>query len=281
MKKVALITGANSGIGFATAIGLLKADYKVILWARTMEKAEAARTELLALQPNAEIDIMAADLSNMVDVEAAAENILARYERLDVLINNAGYYPTNVEFTSFGVEQTLWASHFGHFLLTQKLLPILEKGQDPRIVNVSSTAHVFGSAMRFFTRGAKNTFQAYSDAKLANVLFTLGFRLQNSSSKVKAYSLHPGVINSNLPNKATGIFKFFFKLAKPFLSTTEKGAATSLYLATTTTFAIDTSAIYFEKQKPKKMKHADVTEANARWFWAKTEEVLQTYGGSI
>lgn len=277
MKKVALVTGANSGIGFATAIGLIKANYKVILWARTMEKAEAARQELLALQPTAELDIMAADLSDMQAVAAAADNILARYERLDVLINNAGYYPTNVEFTDFGVEQTLWASHFGHFLLTEKLLPILEKGQDARIVNVSSTAHVFGSAMRFFTRGAKNTFQAYSDAKLANVLFTLGFRLQNNA-KVKAYSLHPGVIDSNLPNKATGVFKFFFKLAKPFLSTTEKGAATSVYLATTTTFSIDSTAIYFEKQKPKKMKHADVSEANARWFWAKTAEVLQLYG---
>jgi NAD(P)-dependent dehydrogenase (short-subunit alcohol dehydrogenase family) len=277
MKKVALVTGANSGIGFATAIGLIKADYKVILWARTMEKAEAARQELLALQPTAELDIMAADLSNMQAVAAAADNILARYERLDALINNAGYYPTKVEFTDFGVEKTLWASHFGHFLLTEKLLPILEKGQDARIVNVSSAAHNFGSAMRFFTRGAKNTFQAYSDAKLANVLFTLGFRLQNNA-KVKAYSLHPGVIDSNLPNKATGVFKFLFKLAKPFLSTTEKGAATSVYLATTTTFAIDSTAIYFEKQKPKKMKHADVVQANARWFWAKTAEVLQLYG---
>jgi retinol dehydrogenase 12 len=222
MAKRALITGANSGIGYATAEGLLAAGYALLIWARSIEKAESARILLLAKYPQAEIAVFAADLSDLKAVSDTATAIAAQYDSLDVLINNAGYYPQSVKFNALNIEETLYASHFGHFLLTRILLPLLERGSDARIVNVSSTAHRFGSANRFFTKGASNTFQAYSDAKLANVIFTLGFRLQQPQSNVRAYSLHPGVIDTNLPNKAKGLFKFLFWLARPFLSTPKK-----------------------------------------------------------
>jgi len=279
MGKRALITGANSGIGYATAEGLLAAGYELLIWARSLDKAESTRILLLAKFPQAQIAVFAADLSDLKAVSDTATAIAAQYDSLDVLINNAGYYPQAVKFNDFDIEETLYASHFGHFLLTRILLPLLERGSDARIVNVSSEAHKFGSANRFFTKGASNTFKAYSDAKLANVIFTLGFRLQYPNSAVRAYSLHPGVIDTNLPHKAKGLFKFLFWLARPFLSTPQKGAATSLYLATQPNTNIDGSAVYFDKSRPAKYNKTEVTPDIARWFWAKTEEILAQKAG--
>ena len=279
MGKRALITGANSGIGYATAEGLLSAGYELLIWARSLDKAESTRALLLAKFPQAQIAVFAADLSDLKAVSDTATAIAAQYDSLDVLINNAGYYPQAVKFNDLDIEETLYASHFGHFLLTRILLPLLERGSDARIVNVSSEAHKFGASSRFFSKGASNTFKAYSDAKLANVIFTLGFRLQHPNSAVRAYSLHPGVIDTNLPHKAKGLFKFLFWLARPFLSTPQKGAATSLYLATQANANIDGAAVYFDKSRPAKYNKKEVTPDIARWFWAKTEEVLAQKAG--
>ncbi len=271
MARTALITGCNAGIGFATAQALVAAGYSLILWARTLEKAEQAREKLLNDAPNARIDVVAAELGDLVAVAKTAAEIAESYPQLDVLVNNAGFYPSAVKFNAQGVEETLWASHLGHFVLTRALLPLLERGDDARIVNVSSTAHVFGSADRFFTQKPRNTFNAYADAKLANVIFTLGLR--KFFPKLRAYALHPGVIDTNLPTKSVGWFRFLFKLARPFLSTPEKGAATSVYLSTTPNAQINAEAFYFEKSRASKSKHADLRAEVVDWFWAKSEEL--------
>lgn len=269
--RTALITGCNTGIGFATALQLLRAGYALILWTRTLDKAEQTRENLLAEVPTARIDVFAADLGDLRAVLATAKEITESYEHIDVLVNNAGFYPAKVEHNAQGVENTLWASHFGHFVLTRTLMPLLEKGTDARIVNVSSTAHLFGSADRFFAKKAKNTFQAYADAKLANVIFTLGLR--QKYPQVRAYALHPGVIETNLPNKATGWFRWLFRLARPFLSTPEKGAATSVYLATTPNKDISAEAFYFEKARASRSRHIDLRAEVVEWFWKKSEEM--------
>lgn len=271
--QIALITGANSGIGLATAKGLAAKGFDLLLLVRSISKGETAKQEILKQYPSAKIDLEVADLENIQSVIQAARNIKKRYTAIDRIINNAGYSPHVIAFTAEGFEKSFVANHLGHFALTTHLLELLEASPDARVISVSSGAHVFGKADRMLTKNnaSLSTMKAYGDGKLANILFTMGLSKRMVGKPVSAFSLHPGVVNSGFGANFTGFNKLFMKLTKPFMITPEKGAMTSLYLATAPRAELqNSSGAYFQQGKVKPTKHKDITAENIEILWQKS-----------
>ncbi len=240
--KVAIVTGANSGIGTETARVLARGGAHVFLACRSLETAEATAQALRASLPAGagKVDVLALDLADLASVRAGAAEFLATGLPLHILVNNAGVMATPLAKTAQGYELQAGTNHVGHFLFTKLLLPRLEASAPARIVNVSSGLHTRGKAARLletlerdpgFAQRKYVPFDAYGDSKLANVLFThqLSKLLPKS---VEAFSLHPGVIPTNLTRSMGFSGAVFRVVAKPFMKSVPQGAATSVYAAT-------------------------------------------------
>lgn len=274
-KKTALITGANSGIGFETAKALSLDNYNLILLVRSQTKAQETTEKIKAINPNAVIDTYIADLSDIPSVKKVAQEIAQKYPIIDRIIANAGFGPDKVEFHKSGLEQSFVANHLGHFALVNALIPQVEAAPEGRVINVSSTVYKMGKVERMFVKNntQMNALQAYGDGKLANVLFTKA--LATRLKKAKTFSLHPGVINSGFGSNYTGFFKFMATIMRPFMLTPEKGAQTTIYLATTRLNNIEQhNGGFFEKSKPVALTFKDISEANAEWLWEKSVEAV-------
>lgn len=276
-KKLALITGANSGIGLATARSLAHRGFDLILLVRNEKKGREVQTELQKANPNNRIDLIMASLDDIGTIKQAADQIRATYERLDVLINNAGYTPAKLEFTNENIEKSFYASHVGHFALTWYLADLLKKTAaetgDVRIITLSSAAHMGGKVSRMFRRiDDLSPMYAYCDDKLANVLFAKGAANHFEGTGVRSYSVHPGVVKTNFAGDSTGFFKTMLGLATPFMRTPEKGAETSIFLAAAPLKSIGerNNGAYFTDLAPKTPRNSDVTDKNVNWLWDKT-----------
>lgn len=274
-RKTALITGANSGIGFETAKALLLNGYDLILIVRSQSKAAETVQQLLKLQPAANIATYIADLGNINAVKSVADEINKKYNLIDCIICNAGFGPNIVEFSSNGLEKSFVINHLGHFVLVNKLIPQVEAATDGRIINVASSAYKLGKVSRMFVKNNEKltALQAYGDSKLGNVLFTKA--LKKKLTNATTFSLHPGVVKSNFGANYTGLFKLMAIVMRPFMISPEQGAKTSNYLATTPLENIKQhNGGYFEKSKPVAVKSAEVSDENAAWLWEKSREVV-------
>jgi len=276
-QKTIVITGANAGIGLATAKALAIKGYCIIIICRDARRGDDTAEQLKRINPNISVENFTADLSDLSVVKRTADAIAAKYPVIDRLINNAGYYPSTIEYIG-DVEKTFFASHLGHMLLTERLLPALERSPEARIINVSSGVHPMGKVARFFKRvNGLTLLQAYADAKLANILFTmeLSKRLPN---QITTYALHPGVVRTNFAKGTPGLFTMLINIFRPFLITPEKGAATSIYLADAEPKKITSfTGQYFAKQKPTHTNNKDVTAKNATWLWHTSIEMLKPF----
>jgi NAD(P)-dependent dehydrogenase (short-subunit alcohol dehydrogenase family) len=200
--RIAIVTGANVGLGFETTRALADKDMTVVMACRNEQKANAARTDILKEFPNADIHILTLDLSDLASVRKFAQSFLEQFNHLDLLINNAGVMVPPYEKTVDGFELQMGANYFGHFLLTSLLLPLLEKSEQPRIVNLSSIAHRSGrihfSDMHFEKRYSR--IKAYGQSKLAMLMFAyeLDRKLKANGYKTISVAAHPGVSNTNL-----------------------------------------------------------------------------------
>lgn len=278
MSKTIAITGANSGIGLAAAKTLVEQGHEILMICRSEAKGKAAQAEVQAAAPNGKVDLFLCDLGKFDTVVAAAAAIKGKYDRLDVLLNNAGYYPPEIKYTE-GVEHTLYASHLGHMLLTLHLQPLLEAAPEARIVNVSSSAHQMGKTERFFKKLEKySAIQAYGDAKLANILFGMGLT-SRTPEHVSSYSLHPGVVGTNFGDNLPAFFRGVFNLIKSFVFLSpKKGAATSVHLATAPIAKLKAhNGDYFVKRRPKSTSNKDVSMEKADWLWEKSLPLIQNF----
>ena len=194
-----LITGANTGIGFATAEELVKQGQHVILACRNPQKAQAAQEKLRKLD-QAQVDLVSLDLNSLGQTRKAADQIADQYGNLDVLINNAGLFAKTKQLTADGFEQQFGVNYLGHFLLTQKLLPVLEKAPKARIVHLASIAHWAGSIKpnKFRAEGFYNPLFYYGQSKLANLLFSNALAEQMANSTITNNALHPGGVASDI-----------------------------------------------------------------------------------
>lgn len=280
--KTALITGANAGLGLATAKALAQRNFNLILLCRDEQKGLKAKAEVQQANPAVGVELVLADLVDLDSVRAAAGYVIDHYDRLDVLINNAGYSPQKIEFITSekatqGIEKSFFANHIGHFVLTYHLLPLLRRTAaqtgDVRVINLSSGAYRLGRKEHFFRRiDTLSTLQAYCDGKLANLLFAKGLALKEAGTGITAYAVHPGVVRTNFGNDALGFMQVMLSLARPFMQTPEKGAKTSVFLASAPLNAIGerNNGGYFQDSKPKAVVHRDISDTNADWLWEKS-----------
>src|SRR5215203_1440131 len=205
--KVCLITGATSGIGKATAMGLANMGASVVMVGRDRSRGEAALAEIKEGSANASVDLLLADLSSQEDIRRLADEFEEAHPRLDVLINNAGVIRSKRVATADGIEMTFAVNHLAHFLLTNLLLDLLKATAPSRIVNVSSGEQRNGTIDFDDLQAEKGykTAKAYGQSKLANVLFTYELARRLEGSGVSANRLHPGVVGTNL---GSGVFGF-------------------------------------------------------------------------
>jgi NAD(P)-dependent dehydrogenase (short-subunit alcohol dehydrogenase family) len=194
-----LITGANTGIGFATAEQLVKQGQHVILACRNPQKAQAAQEQLRASNQG-QVDVVGLDLNSLELTAKAADEIAERYGSLDVLINNAGLFAKTKQFSADGFEQQFGVNYLGHFLLTQKLIPVLQQAPKARIVHLASIAHWAGSIKpnKFHAEGFYNPLFYYGQSKLANLLFSNALAERLANSTITNNALHPGGVASDI-----------------------------------------------------------------------------------
>jgi NAD(P)-dependent dehydrogenase (short-subunit alcohol dehydrogenase family) len=233
--NIAMITGANSGIGFETARTLAARDFRIVMVCRNRAKAEDAKSKIIQHTDNHQIDILIGDLALQKDIFGISEAFYERYEKLDVLVNNAGIIPGKREETPQGIEKSLAVNHLAPFLLTNLLQKALLQAEKGRIITVASEAHRAGTydPDNLQLSEGYNSFKAYANSKLFNIMFTAGLADRLSDTSVTAYSLHPGTVRTNIHSGSSqhSIFSFLLQLAKPFLRSPKKGAMTSVYLA--------------------------------------------------
>ncbi|XP_028769951.1 short-chain dehydrogenase TIC 32, chloroplastic [Neltuma alba] len=243
-QLTALITGGTSGIGAETARVLAKRGVRLVIGARDLKKAREVRQNIQKETPNAEIIVLEVDLSSFASVQRFCSEFLALQLPLNILINNAGIFSQNLEFSEEKIEMTFATNYLGHFLLTEMLLEKMietaeKSGIEGRIINVSSVIHnwVKREAFRFhdMLNGTKyNGTRAYSQSKLANILHAkeLARQLKARNAKVTVNAVHPGIVKTGIIRAHKGLITdSLFFIASKLLKTTSQGAATTCYVA--------------------------------------------------
>ena len=238
--RVALVTGANSGLGLETTLALLKSGATVLMACRSRRKGEAARAELLKLGASG-VDLIDLDLSDLNSVDACCREVQSRYDRLDLLINNAGLMAPPRLLSKQGLEMQFAVNHLGHFALTASLLPLMEGRDQARVVTVTSGAQYFGRMAWNDLNGEQryDRWGAYSQSKLANVLFALNLnrRLEEAGSTVRSLAAHPGMARTNLQSlsvESSGAWQeaLAYRLMDPLFQSAAQGALPQLRAAT-------------------------------------------------
>lgn len=265
--KVAIVTGANSGIGFATAKGLAQRGATVVMLCRSREKAEAARASIVDATGSANVHLILADLGVQAQVRRAADEFKAKFDRLDILINNAAIIPAQRELTSDGIETQFAVNHLSYFLLTHLLLDVLKASAPSRIVNLSSNLHARGKVdfndLESAGSYAMMGWGQYSNTKLMNHLFTFELARRLEGTGVTANCVHPGVIGTNLSRTMP---KWMHRVYTAVMPKPEDGAKTSLYVATAPELA-NVTGKYFANSKQIEPAPASLDVAAAKRLW--------------
>jgi retinol dehydrogenase 12 len=267
--KVALVTGANTGIGKVTAVELARAGAQVILACRSAEKTAPVVDEIRRATDAKRAEFIHLDLASLDSVRTCAAELLARGQPLHILVNNAGV-AGHRGLTADGFELTFGVNHVGPFLFTLLLLDRLKASAPARVVTVSSQAHyrtkgIPWDRVRERTR-TRTGLSEYGVSKLANVLFSAELARRLESSGVTTYSLHPGVIASDIWRRVPSPLRV---VAKAFMSSNEEGARTSLHCATAPELAGETG-LYYDSCRPRKPGRAARDEQLARELWTRS-----------
>src|SRR5256714_4018355 len=228
-----LVTGATSGIGKATALGLATMGAHLAITGRNPQRTESAAREIRAAGGE-QVDVFVADLSSQAEVRRLATEILQQLPRINVLVNNVGGYWDSRHVTADGLEHTFALNHLAPFLLTNLLLERLKQSAPARVVTVSSGAQSMGRVAFDDLQGARNYSgqRAYNQSKLANVMFTNDLARRLKGTGVTANSLHPGVVRTNFgAEDQAWFFTLISRVARPLLKAPAEGARTPIYLA--------------------------------------------------
>jgi retinol dehydrogenase 14 len=275
-SKTVLVTGASRGIGRATAVGLARMGAQVVITGRDRDRTEDAAREIRAVG-RGQVDIFVADLSAQSEVRRLADEVLDRYPRIDVLVNNVGGYWNTRHVTVDGLEQTFALNHLAAFLLTNLLLDRLLQSAPARVVTVSSNAQAQGRIDFDDLQGMSSYSgaRAYSQSKLANVLFSyeLARRLQGTS--VTANALHPGLVSTSFgAEDPASVQRVFIPFLRPFMKTAAQGAATSIQLASAPELE-QVNGRYFADGKPKRSAERSYHKATAARLWRVSAELVK------
>src|SRR5579872_631153 len=273
--KICLVTGSTSGIGKVTARELANRGASVVLVSRSRAKGEATQAEIQQATGNSQVELLVADLSLLEDVHRLVAEFQQTHPYLHLLVNNAGgAYPRRT-LTSEGFEATLAVNYLAPFLLTELLLDTLKASAPARIVNVSSSQHANASIEFDNLQGEKKytNLGNYGQAKLALLLWTYELTRRLEGTGVTVNALHPGVVASNFAAGMSGPAALAVKLLKPFLLTSEQGAQTTLYLATSPQVEGVTGK-YFVKSHEKPSSSRSYDQAVGARLWEVTEQLV-------
>jgi len=274
--KTCLVTGATSGIGKQTALRLAMLGATVVIAARDAARAEAVGEEIRLRVPLARVETLTADLSSLLQVRRLADEVRARYDRLDVLLNNAGVITMRRRLTGDGLETTFAINHLAPFLLTNLLRGLLERSAPARVVTVASAAHRQVRAIPWdhLATGAESGHgRAYPLSKLCNILFTAELANRLDGTGVTANCLHPGFIRTSLGRDITGMSGAIVRLILRFQPGPATGALTSVYLASSPEVE-QTTGGYFVKCKPAQPSLLAKSPDAAARLWALSEELV-------
>jgi NAD(P)-dependent dehydrogenase (short-subunit alcohol dehydrogenase family) len=278
-NRIMIVTGANSGMGLASTIALAKTGATVIMLCRDLTRGRQALSQAKSQSGSDRIVLMLADLADLNSVADFCKNFHAGYDRLDVLINNAGVITPDRKETRQGLELVFGVNHIGHFLLTLLLSDLLIKTAGARVVVVSSGAHKVGR-IHFDDINLKsgfNTIRSYSQSKLANNLFTRELAHRMSMFDVSVNCCHPGAVATNMGiNRETGFGKTITGLLKPFFRTPEKGAETAVSLALTPSGQNNTGA-YFYNNKPARASKRAMNDEDAKRLWQLSLDLVEPW----
>jgi len=266
--KTTVITGATSGIGRETALGLAKKDHALWLLVRNVPKGEQLKKDIIAQTNNKNIHVVKCDLSDLQSVREAADELKSKLVLINVLINNAGGIFPERKLSKDGFEMTFVTNHLGHFLLTLSIMPLLEKGH-ARVINLSSDAHKAGRANFDDIQWEQHKYsasKAYGMSKLFNLYFTKSLAEKYAEKGISAFAVHPGVVRTEFGAGMGGFVKILLWLARPFMITAEEGAQTSIYLATEPGIEKKSSQ-YFIKKKTAKSTVLSWNEDNRNKLW--------------
>ncbi|QBD74619.1 SDR family oxidoreductase [Ktedonosporobacter rubrisoli] len=268
--QIVMVTGANSGIGKETALGLARDGATVVMVCRDKARGEAAQHEIQRLSGNTAVDLLLADLSSLEEVRRLVAQFKQKYEHLHGLVNNAGGVFLQRQLSVDNIEKTYAVNYFSAFLLTNLLLDRLKASTPARIINVSSAAHLNGhidlSDFRF-EHEKYSIMQAYANSKLAMILFTYELARRLEGTEVTANCLHPGVVATNIWAQPLPSFLHFLSgISRLFGVSAEQGARTSLYLATSP--AVEgVSGKYFENCKERSSSTLSYDRELQRHLW--------------
>jgi NAD(P)-dependent dehydrogenase (short-subunit alcohol dehydrogenase family) len=276
--KTILVTGATSGIGLEASVQLAVQGHRVVMVGRDEAKTRACVEQVKQRSSSNTVEFLLCDFASQASIRALAEAYRARYERLDVLVNNAGTVFNAYGKTADGIEQTFAVNHLGYFLLTNLLLELVVKSAPSRIVVVASTVHYRGTMDLDdlgFEKDGYFIMKAYGRSKLGNVMMTRSLAKRLEGKGVTVNALHPGGVATNIYSGAPWWIQPVIALMRPLLFITpEQGAQTITYLATSPEVEGKTG-LYFEKNTPRPCAKLATDDALAEKLWAKSAELVK------
>jgi NAD(P)-dependent dehydrogenase (short-subunit alcohol dehydrogenase family) len=275
-NKLCIVTGANSGIGKETAQSFAANGAYVIMVCRNESRAQKARQEIINATDNTGVEIVLADLAIQHNVRSAAEQIKQEFDQVDILVNNAGLIANDRQETIDGIEKTLAVNHLAPFLLTNLLLDRLKRSNDNRVINVSSEVHRMG-AKAFQLDDLQLTknyspMNAYGVSKLCNIMFTHELAKRNAETSLTTFSLHPGVVRTQLAEEASWAMKLFYLIGKPFMRSPQSGAQTTIFVATSDELQSQNGK-YFKNKKVVKPSSIAFDDDITTDLWQKSEQL--------
>ena len=273
-NKICMVTGATSSIGEVTALELARQGATVIVIGRNPEKSTATVNKIKQVTGNSKVDFMLVDLSSQKEIHNLVQQFQSRYQRLDVLINNAGALFLKRKESVDGIEMTLATNYLAPFLLTNLLIDILKASAPSRIINVSALLHKRAEIDFNDLQNKKryNALRVYSQTKLENILFTYELAHQLEGTGVTVNVLHPGVIASNLGVNNSRFFVSARRFINLFLTSPEKGAQTMIYLASSPEIA-NVTGKYFINNKSVLSSKASYNKNDAALLWRMSVEL--------
>ena len=274
--KVFVVTGATEGIGKAAALEFARRGATLGIVGRNPEKTEGVATALREAAGEDNVSVFLGDLSQLSQVRSVSAAIRSKFDRIDVLANNAGAIFEDYVLTPDGFEMTFALNHLSYFLMTHELLPLLKQTRTARIVSTSSDAHKIArlNVDNVAVRAEKKAgILAYADSKLANILFARELSRRLSGTGIISNSFHPGVVNTGFAHNNTGVFSAAVKFISPlFGRTPEKGAQTLVWLATSRE-ASEVSGEYFHDRRVVRTTMAAKDDTLSAKLWALSERL--------